>query len=61
MTFPKESVPKRAKTVLCDEKVMCSIFLNAHVDYLAKSKTITGTYYVLLLDKGYDDIKTNQN
>jgi len=47
--------PKKAKTVKSAGKVMATVFWDArgiiHIDYLEKSKTITGEYYASLLDQ----------
>ena len=47
--------PKKAMTVKSAGKVMASIFWDAKgilmIDYLPKSETINGEYYVKLLDK----------
>lgn len=56
-----ESRPKRPKTQRSAGKVMASIFWDAHgiifIDYLEKGKTITGEYYVTLLDRLDKEIK----
>ena len=50
-----ESAPKKAKTVPSAGKVMATIFWDSHgiilINYLQKGKTITGEYYVSLLDR----------
>ena len=49
-----ESRPQRPKTQRSAGKVMVSIFWDAHgiifIDYLKKGETITGEYYLTLLD-----------
>ena len=56
-----ESRPKRPKDQRSAEKVMASVFWDAHgiifIDYLQKGRTITGEYYATLLDKLNDEIK----
>lgn len=58
---PGESRQKRPKTQTSAGKVMASIFWDAHgiilIDYLEKGRTITGDYYVALLDRLNDEIK----
>lgn len=58
---PGESRGKRPKTQTSAGKVMASIFWDAHgvilIDYLEKGRTITGDYYVALLDRLNDEIK----
>lgn len=58
-----ETRPKRPKTQRSAGKVMASVFWDAQgiifIDYLQKGKTITGDYYVTLLDKLDEEIKKN--
>lgn len=55
------SKPKKAKVVLSANKVMATVFWDAHgiihIDYLEKGKTITGEYYSKLLDRFDADLK----
>ncbi len=55
--------PKKAKTVKPADKVMATIFWGAHgiilIDYQEQGKTITGQYYVSLLDQLSKVIKKN--
>lgn len=55
------SAPKKAKTVPSAGKVMATVFWDAHgiilIDYLKKGKSITGQYYVALLDQLNNEIK----
>lgn len=59
-----ESAPKKAKTVLSAGKVMATVFYDAHgiifIDYLEHGRTITGAYYVTLLDRLNNEIKTKR-
>lgn len=54
-------MPKKAKATLSSNKVIPIIFWNLrdiiHVDYLKKSNTINGEYYVNLLDRFNHAIK----
>ncbi|CAK9827513.1 Histone-lysine N-methyltransferase SETMAR [Anthophora retusa] len=56
-----ESAPKKAKTVLSAGKVMATVFWDSQgiilIDYLQKSKTITGEYYATLLDRLKEQLK----
>jgi len=56
-----ESRPKQPKDQCSAGKVMASVFWDAHgiifIDYLQKGRTVTGEYYVALLDKLNDEIK----
>jgi len=56
-----ESRPKRPKTQASDGKVLASIFWDAQgiimIDYLEKGQTITGDYYVGLLNRLNSEIK----
>jgi|SRR5687768_3191449 len=56
-----ENRPKRPKTQRSAGKVMASIFWDSHgiiiIDYLEKGRTITGEYYVTLLDRLDNAIK----
>ena len=58
---PGENAPKRSKTA---GKVMVSVFWDAHgvisIGYLEKGRTITGAYYVALLDRWVDEIRKKQ-
>lgn len=55
------SAPKEAKTIPSAGKVMASVFWDAKgillVDYLEKGKTVTGEYYVNLLDRLDEEIR----
>lgn len=59
-----ESAPKKAKTVLSAGKVMATVFWDARgiifIDYLEHGKTITGAYYVTLLDRLNNELKTKR-
>ena len=54
-TGPGEHTPKKAKTAPSAGKVVATIFWDSDgiilIDYLQKEKTITGEYYVSLLDR----------
>ena len=54
-TAADESRPKRPKTQHWADKVMASVFWDAHgiffIDYLEKGKTINIDYYMALLDR----------
>ncbi|XP_011165249.1 histone-lysine N-methyltransferase SETMAR-like [Solenopsis invicta] len=51
----EESAPKKAKIVPSAGKIMATVFWDSQgiilIDYLEKSKTITGAYYSSLLDR----------
>lgn len=51
----RDSAPKKAKTVPSAGKVMATVFWDSQgiifIDYLEKSKSITGVYYSSLLDR----------
>ena len=59
--FTPRSAPKRPKTQHSAGQVMAGIYWDAHrvifIDYLEKRRTITGAYYVGLLDRCVDQIK----
>ena len=56
-----ESAPKRLKTQQSARKVMASVFCDTHgeifIDYFEKGRTITGAYYVALLDRLVNEIR----
>lgn len=58
---PGEKAPRKAKVIPSAGKVMATIFWDAHgillIDYLQKGRTITGAYYVELLDRLDAEIK----
>lgn len=60
-TAPGESKPKKAKVGLSANKVLATVFWDAHgiihIDYLEKGKTITGVYYAELLARFDADLK----
>ena len=51
----------RPKTLLSAEKVMVSVFWDAHgvifIDFLEKEMTITGAHYAALLNRLVDEIR----
>ena len=59
-----ESRPKRPKTQQWADKVMASVFWDAHgilfIDYLKKGKTINSDYYMALLDRLSAEIKNKR-
>ena len=61
---PGESAPKRPKTQESPGKVMVNVFWDAHgvifIDYLEEGRTITGAYYVELLDRLIDEIRNKR-
>ncbi|XP_025155966.1 histone-lysine N-methyltransferase SETMAR-like [Harpegnathos saltator] len=58
-----ESVSKQAKTVFSSGKVMATVFWDSQgiilIDYMEKSKTITGGYYSSLLDHLKTELQKN--
>ena len=58
---PCESAPKRSKTKQLTGKVMIRVFWDTHgvicIGYLEKGRTITGAYYVALLDRWVNKIR----
>ena len=62
---PGESAPKRPKTQRSAEKIMASVFWDAHgvifIDYLEKRRTITGVYYAALLGLLVDEIRRKRS
>lgn len=63
-TAPGENAPKKAKTVLSAGKVMATVFWDSQgiifIDYLQKGQTITGAYYVTLLDRLGEELRTKR-
>lgn len=59
-----ESRPKRPKTQQSAGKVLATVFWDTKgiifIDYLQKGKTITGEYYVALLDRLNEEIKVSR-
>ena len=59
-----DSAPKRLKMQKSAEKVMASVFWDAHgvtfIDYLEKGRTTTGAYYAALLDRLVDEIRNKR-
>ena len=64
-TAAGESRPKRPRTQQWADKVMASVFWNAHgilfIDYLEKGKTINSDYYMALLDRLSAGIKKKRS
>lgn len=61
---PGEKAPRKVKVIPSAGKVMATIFWDAHgillIDYLEKGRTITGAYYVELLDRLNKKIKKDR-